>query len=134
MLIPTPPRWLLGALLFALGAGGGLAYDRLTQDPHSATAEQLTGTVTWSNAETRMIAFEADGEVRDPLLGDTMYHVVGEWEDATGTILGTDFPACLAGPAGDPVSTQRRRISIDAIHRDYGGPQKMNVAVYVRCG
>jgi hypothetical protein len=78
-----------------------------------------------------MIAFETDGEVRD--LDDTTYHVVGEWEDRTGTVVGTEFPACLAGQNGDPVSMQRRRITIDAIHRDYGGPQKMNIAVYVRC-
>jgi hypothetical protein len=134
--VPKPSRasrWLLSALLVAVGVGAGIGFDRLTQDPHTATAERLTGTVIWSNSETRLIAFTADGEVRDPLLGDAMYHVVGEWEDVTGTVLGTEFPACLAGPAGDPVSTQHRRISIDAVHRDLGGPQKMNIAVYVRC-
>jgi hypothetical protein len=130
---PRVSRGLSCALLITLGIGGGLALGRLTQDPHTATAERLTGTVTWSNAQTRMIAFETDGEVRDPSLGNTTYHVVGEWEDTTGTIVGTEFPACLTGKDGDPVSMQRRRITLDAIHRDYGGPQKMNIAVYVRC-
>lgn len=58
-----------------------------------------------SRAVSRLIAFEADGEVRDPLAGDAIYQVTGQWEDAVGTIYGEGFPGCLAGTKVDPVST-----------------------------
>jgi hypothetical protein len=127
------PRWLLYVLPAAIGLAAGLAYGELTDDPHTATIERLAGTVTWSNAGTRLIAFEADGEVRDPLAGDTTYQVTGQWEDATGTIHGDGFPACLAGTEADPVSMEHRRIELDAVHIDHGGQQQTHIAVFVRC-
>ncbi|WP_433295976.1 hypothetical protein ACQP2F_37220 [Actinoplanes sp. CA-030573] len=127
------PRWLMYALPVVIGLAAGLGYGRFADDPHTATVERLAGTVTWSNAETRLIAFEADGEVRDPLAGDTTYQVTGQWEDAAGTLHGEGFPHCLAGTEADPVSMERRRIELDAVHVDYGGPQRTNIATFVRC-
>lgn len=131
--LATMPRWMLCVLSVAIGLAAGLAYGRLTDDPHTATVERLVGTVTWSNAETRLIVFEADGEVRDPLAGDTIYQVTGQWEDATGTTIGEGFPGCLAGTNEDAVSMEHRRIELDTIHVGYGGPQQTNIAVFVRC-
>lgn len=127
------PRWLLYALTAAIGLAAGLAYSRAADDPHTATVERLAGTVTWSNAETRLIAFQADGEVRDPLAGDTTYQVTGQWEDATGILHGDGFPGCLVGTKADPVSMEHRRIEIDAIHIDDGGMRGMNISTFVRC-
>jgi hypothetical protein len=117
-------RYLLLACVVVVGllAGMGLAW--LFRDPHTATAERLVGTVTWSNAEDRRIAFEADGEVRDPLLGDTIYSVISDK---------SNYPPCLAGRADDPVRADRRRVELSAIHQDHGGPQKSHIAVSVRC-
>lgn len=127
------PRYLAAMLLVVAGVAAGLTYERFTSDPHSATAEPLTGTVTWSNSTTRLIAFETDGERRAPLLGDTIYQVTGSWVDTAGTIHGEGFPDCLAGPPGEPVSTEKRRIEIEVVRQDHGGPQKTNIAVFVRC-
>jgi hypothetical protein len=117
-------RYLIPALVGAIGIAMGLGLGSLTRDPHTATAERLTGTVTWSNAQDRMIAFEADGERRDPLLGDTFYFVVSDE---------ANYPACLTGRPNDPVRADRRRIELEAIHQDHGGPQRSNFAVSVRC-
>lgn len=132
-LLAKMARWLLYALPVAIGLAAGLGYGRLAHDPHTATVERLSGTVTWSNAVTQLIAFEADGEVRDPLAGDTTYQVTGQWEDATGTLHGEGFPGCLSGTKADPVSMQHRRIELDAVHIDYGGTQRTNIATFVRC-
>jgi hypothetical protein len=128
-------RYLPSALLVAVGLMIGLALAWLLRDPHTATAERLTGTVTWSNEETRLIAFELDGEVRDPLRGDTFYSVIGDWVDAAETIhgSGTGYPTCLAGRPNDPVRTDRRRIEMEALHQDTGAPQNHHFAVSVRC-
>jgi hypothetical protein len=37
-----------------------------SRERNAATAVVLTGTVTWSNEETRLIAFEVDGVARGP--------------------------------------------------------------------
>ncbi|MET8311616.1 hypothetical protein [Micromonospora sp. NPDC005173] len=107
----------------------------LSRDRHSATAVVLTGTVTWSNEETRLIAFETDGVVRKPNDGDTIYSVLTDnWQDVAGTIHsdGT-YPTCLAGDGGDPVSTDHHRAELTVIDWDTGGAQWMHVAVRVRC-
>lgn len=134
---PTPAamrRYATYALLIAVGAVGTLAVIWMTRDPHTATVQHLTGSVTWSNAETRMFAFHADGEARGPSDSDTIYHVLGDWEDAGGTSYGSEtFPTCLAGKAGDAVSIEPRRIEIDAVRSSVGGPQKTNIAVFIRC-
>jgi HEAT repeat protein len=120
---PLRPYLLLTfAVVVGLVAGIGLAW--LFRDPHTAAAERLVGTVTWSNADDRIIAFEADGEIRDPLLGDTIYSVISDQ---------ANYPACLTGRADDPVRDDRRRVELDAIHQDHGGPQKSHIAVSVRC-
>jgi hypothetical protein len=103
-------------------AGVGLTWPH--RNTHTATAEQLRGTVTWSNAEDRIIAFEADGEVRDPLDGATIYHVISDE---------LNYPSCLAGRPNDAVRDDRRRVEIDAIHQKFDGPQRSNYAVSVRC-
>jgi hypothetical protein len=142
MSLPTPVPTLAGrmrqylpsALLLALGLVIGLAVAWLLHDPHTAAAERLTGTVTWSNQETRLIAFTFDGEVRDPLDGDTFYYVAGDWEDAEGTIHGSaEFPNCLAGQPDVPASMDRHRIELEAIHQHHGGQQKTHIAVFLRC-
>lgn len=111
---------LAGAVGLAVGAG--LTW--LRHDPHTATAETLTGTVTWSNAEDRLIAFEADGVTPDPLDGDTIYHVVGDR---------ANLPPCLVVRDGDVTREDRRRVELDAVHRDVGGPQRQHLAVALRC-
>ncbi|MBF9134596.1 hypothetical protein I0C86_37555 [Plantactinospora sp. S1510] len=128
-------RYLPSALLVAVGLVVGLALAWLSRDPHTATTERLTGTVIWSNEETRLIAFEVDGEVRDPLRGDTFYSVVGDWVDAAGTSHGSgaEYPTCLAGRPDEPVRTDRRRIEVEALHQGVGGEQKQHFAVSVRC-
>jgi hypothetical protein len=107
----------------------------LSRERHSATAMVLTGTVTWSNAETRLIAFETDGRVREPDAGDTVYAVLTHgWQDAAGTFHsdGT-YPSCLAGDAGDPVSSDRHRVELTVIDGDTGAVQPVHVAIHVRC-
>jgi hypothetical protein len=106
-----------------------------SREPHSATPVVLTGTVTWSNTETRLIAFETDGVVRKPNDGDTIYAVLAKgWQDAEGTSHsdGT-YPSCLAGEAGEPFSSDRRRVELTVIDWDTGGVQPVHVAVRVRC-
>lgn len=134
-LVVSLRRYLPSALLVAAGLVLGFVLAWLLRDPHTATTERLTGTVTWSNEETRLIAFEVDGEVRDPLRGDTFYSVIGDWIDAGGTFHGSgrDYPTCLAGRPDEPVRTDRRRIELEALHRDTGGSQKHHIAVSVRC-
>jgi hypothetical protein len=127
-------RYLVYASLIAVGAASALTVAWMTRDPHTATTERLAGTVTWSNAETRMFALNADGEPTDPSDSDTIYHVLGDWEDAEGTSYGSEsFPTCLAGKVGDAVSIEPRRIELDAVRSSLGGPQKTNIAVFIRC-
>ncbi|MFD0785998.1 hypothetical protein ACFQZ8_19020 [Micromonospora azadirachtae] len=107
----------------------------LSRERHAATAVVLTGTVTWSNEETRLIAFEADGRVRGPNDGDTIYSVLTDnWQDAAGTFRsdGT-YPTCLTGEGDDPASLDHHRAELTVIDWDAGGAQRMHVAVQVRC-
>ncbi|GGM58561.1 hypothetical protein GCM10011608_49460 [Micromonospora sonchi] len=127
------PMLLIVIAVVIAGLGGyrvGLSRDR-----HSAIAVVLTGTVTWSNEETRLIAFETDGVVREANDGDTIYSVLGNgWEDAEGTIhVDGTYPTCLAGKGDDPVSTHHRRVELTVIDWDTGGAPWMHVAVQVRC-
>jgi hypothetical protein len=126
--------YILSAVLLASGLVLGVALAWLLRDPYTAKAERLAGTVTWSNQESRMIAFEADGQIHDPLKGDTIYFVTGGWLDASGIEhISAEYPACLAGKPGEPVTEVRHRITLDAIHQDTGGPQRNNIAVFVHC-
>lgn len=120
--------------LLAAGAAIGFGAARLTDDPHTATVQTKTGIVYWSNEQTRLIAFEEDGAVRDPLQGDTIYSVIGEgWEDVGGTIHSGQYPTCLASERTDtPVSTDRHRVRLDVVHRAIG-QQPQHIAVQVHC-
>ncbi|MEU6206838.1 hypothetical protein ABZ814_25000 [Micromonospora musae] len=123
------------AVVVAVIAGLGGYRIGLSRERHSATAVVLTGTVTWSNEETRLVAFETDGVVREPDDGDTIYSVLTDnWEDVAGTSRsdGT-YPTCLAGKSEDPVSMDRHRAELTVIDWDTGGAQPMHVAVRVRC-
>ena len=126
--------YLFYTSLIAVGAVGALTVAWLTRDPHTATTERLTGTVTWSNSDTRMFAFTTDEEADNPTAGDAIYHVLGDWEDTQGTAHGSEsFPTCLAGKPGDAVNIERRSVAIVAVRSSLGGPQKTNIAVLVRC-
>ncbi len=107
--------------LLLVGAAGVVVF---RGDPHTASPEVLTGTVIWSNAETRMIAFDEDGVPRDPLRGDNIYRLTGS---------GAELPECLATTGEDKVRQDHRRVELNAIHADYGGPQQVHVALELRC-
>ncbi|MET8149453.1 hypothetical protein ACIBSW_15410 [Actinoplanes sp. NPDC049668] len=117
-------KWLYIGLAFVVGCSVGFVTAQLMRDTNSATAESLTGTVTWSNQNDRLIAFEADGEKRDPLDGQALYHVISDE---------LNFPRCLTATASDPVRLDHRRVTLEAVNRDYGGPQQTHVAMSVRC-
>jgi hypothetical protein len=122
-----PLRALTSVVVLIAALGVGFATARMTQDPHTATAEPLTGTVTWSNEQTRRFALEADGETNYLLATDV-------WTDAAGTIQAEgSYPVCLAGQPGDPVSTDRHRVRLEVIHQSFGGPQSVHYAVAVTC-
>jgi len=82
-----------------------------------------------------MLAFEADGVVRKPNDGDAIYAVLAQgWQDAGGTYHSdATYPTCLAGEAGDAVSTDRHRVELTVIDWATGGVQPVHVAVHVRC-
>ncbi|MEV0715659.1 hypothetical protein [Asanoa sp. NPDC050611] len=135
---PNRGRRRLAALCLGLTTVGlvlGFAAAKLSADPHTARTEIITGTVTWSNEQTRLIAFERDGVTRGPDDSDTIYSVITYgWQDAGGTVHADDtYPSCLAGTPGEPVSMDRHRVEIKAIHRDTGGEQQEHIAVAVRC-
>jgi hypothetical protein len=113
---------LAGLLLAGLLIGAAAVV--LFRDAHTAEPELLTGTVIWSNSESRMIAFEQDGVERDRLAGDTIYQLAGS---------GADLPECLLTTGDDKTRQDRRRVEVNAIHADYGGPQQVHVALNVRC-
>lgn len=137
--VATPPHRRLATIAFSLalvavGLIGGFGAAKLADDPHTAKPELLAGTVTWSNDQTRSIAFEADGAPRGPIDGDTIYSVLAEsWQDVNGTLHhdGT-YPTCLAGEKDDPVSMDRHRVELEVLHRDTGG-QPQHIAVRVHC-
>jgi hypothetical protein len=136
---PAPAAWrrlLPFALCVALGLAVGFGAATLfPTDPYTAKAETLTGTVHWSNQQTQLIAFEADGVKRGRLDGDTFYSVIPDhWQDAAGTYQGTgEYPTCLAGEKDSPVSTDRHRVRLEVMHRDTGGVQPQHIAVHVQC-
>lgn len=123
------------AVIVAVIAGLGGYRVGVSRERHSATAVVLTGTVIWSNEETRLIAFETDGVARKPNDGDTFYSVLTDgWQDAAGTIhQGHTYPTCLAGEGGSPVSMDHRRAELTVIDWDNGDAQRVHVAVRVRC-
>ncbi|MEU3452436.1 hypothetical protein ABZ671_02345 [Micromonospora sp. NPDC006766] len=123
------------AVIAAVIAGLGGYWIGLSRERHSATAVVLTGTVTWSNKETRLIAFETDGVVRKSNDGDTIYSVLTDhWQDAAGTIRSdSTYPTCLGGESGDAVSMDHHRAELTVIDWDTGGAQWVHVAVQVRC-
>ena len=129
------PRALTSVAVLLAALGVGFATARFTHDPHTATAEPLTGTVTWSNEQTRRFTFEADGETRDPLDGSPPYHLATDmWTDTDGTIRADgSYPSCLAGLPDEPVTTDRHRMRLEVIHQSYGGPQRTHIAVAVHC-
>src|SRR3954469_23001257 len=99
--LATPARRLSTcAGLLTMGAliGGLLTWHY--RDPHGASIERLTGAVSWSNQETRLIAFQQDGEPQNPEDGQTFYNVI---------IDDLNFPTCLVGSPGDPIRQDRRR-------------------------
>ncbi|MCG5445354.1 hypothetical protein NIE79_003804 [Micromonospora sp. NIE79] len=136
---PTPPNRRLPTVAFSLalvavGLIGGFGAVKLADDPHTAKPELLVGTVTWSNDETRSIAFEEDGALRGPSDGDTIYSVIAEsWQDAGGTLHhdGT-YPTCLVGEENKPVSVDRHRVELEVLHRDTGA-KAQHIAVHVHC-
>src|SRR3954452_9417086 len=117
-------RFINCAGLLVVGAlvGGLLTWH--SRDPHTATAERLTGTVPWSNQQTRLIAFEEDGEPRDPEGDQTFYNVIAD---------DMNFPSCLVSKPEDPVRQDRRRVELEAVHQDFGGQAQVHIAVSVRC-
>jgi hypothetical protein len=105
-----------------------------SRERHSANAVVLTGIVTWSNEETRLIAFDADGVVREPNDGDAIFSVLADyWQDATGTFHDGGYPTCLASEADSPVSTDRHRVELAVIDWDTGGVEPVRIAVRVHC-
>jgi hypothetical protein len=96
------PAVLCVVLAMVTGLVGYVA--GLSRDRHSAKAVVLTGTVTWSNEVTGLIAFDTDGVVRDPNKGDAIFSVLADdWQDAAGTFQYGDYPSCLASEDGSPV-------------------------------
>ncbi|HEY0001399.1 MAG TPA: hypothetical protein VGB74_13150 [Actinoplanes sp.] len=121
----TPARRIsigVGLLLVGALVGGLLTWH--FRDRHTASAERLTGTVSWSNQLTRLIAFQKDGKPRDPEGDQTFYHVIADDQN---------FPPCLVGRPDDPVREDRRRVELDALHQRFDGPQRVHFAVSVRC-
>lgn len=121
----TPVRQVVtcAVLLLAGALIGGLSTWH-SRDPHAATAERLTGTVRWSNQQTRLIAFEPDGVPHNPGDSQVFYQVVADE---------LNFPGCLIGHGEDPVREDPRRVELDAIHQEAGGRQQAHFAASVRC-
>jgi hypothetical protein len=105
-----------------------------SRERHSASGVLLIGTVTWSNEDTRLIAFDTDGVIRAPNEGDAIFSVVAdEWQDATGTFHSGGYPTCLSGEHDSPVSTDHHRVELTVIDWDTGGVQPVRLAVRIRC-
>jgi hypothetical protein len=112
-----------------VGYLAGFSHER-----HSARGVVLSGTVTWSNEDTRLIAFDTDGVVRDPKDGEAIFSVAADdWEDATGTFHSGGYPTCLASEVDRPVSTDRHRVELTVIDWDTGGVQPVRIAVQIHC-
>jgi hypothetical protein len=106
-----------------------------SRDRHSATAVVLKGTVTWSNQNTRLIAFDTDGVIRGPNDDDTIYNVTADnWQDVAGTFHGGDtYPSCLASEGDSEVSTDRHRVELTVIDWDTVPGHPEHFAVQVHC-
>ena len=117
-------RFATCAGLVVVGVLAGAALTWHARDPHTAAPELLTGTVPWSNDETRLIAFQADGEPPDPEGDQTFYHVVADQ---------LNFPVCLVGRPDDPVREDPRRVELEAVHQGVDGRRQVHFAVSVRC-
>jgi hypothetical protein len=106
-----------------------------SHDRHAATAMVIRGTVTWSNEQTRLIAFERDGVVRRPNDADAIYSIlIDGWQDAKGVPHSDNiYPTCLASEDDSPVSMDRHRVELTVIDGDTGGVQPLHVAVKIRC-
>lgn len=128
-LVARIPRPLRPVGLVALGIAIGLA-PTLLRDRHAAAPEQLVGTVTFSNQETRHILFQAEGRPRK-----TREYVVSAvyWTDAAGQSHGRGYPSCLAGQADDPVRSDHRRVELKAIYPTGGEVDMPPLVVAVRC-
>ncbi|MFC7483487.1 hypothetical protein ACFQX7_30570 [Luedemannella flava] len=88
------------------------------------------GTVIFSNDDTRLIVFEADGNRR----ADREYFVAAAyWTDETGRRHRGGFPSCLTSPAQDPVRTDHRRVAIDAFLVTDSEADRPQIAVGVHC-
>ncbi|MFY1652354.1 hypothetical protein ACN27J_15845 [Solwaraspora sp. WMMB762] len=136
--VPAPQQRRISitlAAIAALVAGLGGYQIGLARDRHSATAVVLTGTVVWSNEQTRLIAFDPDGVVREPDDGDKIYSVLTDnWQDAEGTVHSDEsYPTCLATEGGEAVSMERHRAELTVIEWDTDGAQRVPIAVRVRC-
>ncbi|SNT37148.1 hypothetical protein SAMN05421812_10585 [Asanoa hainanensis] len=110
----------------------GFVTARLGVDPHTAETETVTGVVTWSNEETRLIFFQQDGV---PPGSEAIVSVTADnWQDAGGMIYtGGPYPTCLAGADGDPVSMDRHRVELQVIHRAMSAGPAQHFAVQVHC-
>ncbi|MEV8506747.1 hypothetical protein AB0368_18305 [Actinoplanes sp. NPDC051475] len=121
----TPTRRLstcVGLLIVGVLVGGLLTWH--LRYPHTVSAERLTGTVSWSNQETRLIAFEEDGKPQDPEGDQTFYNVIAD---------DLNFPSCLVGTSDEPVRQDQRRVEVEAVHQALDGQQRVHFAVSVRC-
>lgn len=124
----------LGLALVAVGSIAGFSVARLSEDRHTAEPQRHTGTVTWSNEQSRLMAFETDGVRRDPAADDTIYSVIADsWQDAGGTLhVDGTYPTCLVGNRDDPVSSDRHRAEIEVLHEETGG-RPQHIAIHVHC-
>ena len=128
VLTVAPLATLLGIAGGAtLGLVTGFALGRILP-ADTVTPEPLAGTVTWSNGETRKIAFVTDGDT-----GTRYYSVVGEyWIDANGSPHAGGYPSCLSGQQNNPVRTDRRRVELGVIYQT-GSDHAPDIAVAVHC-
>src|SRR4051795_7984887 len=73
--VPRARVLAAGAVVVAALTGCAGYLVGVAHEPSRATPRVLTGTVFWSNEQTRLIAFDTDGVVRRPNDGDTVYDV-----------------------------------------------------------
>jgi hypothetical protein len=120
---PQPYR-RVAAVVALLVAGGAIGFGiaRFLDDPQTAKPEHLVGSVDWSNQSTNTISFRADGD------SSTSHQVFYQLVTS-----GADYPPCLVASASNPVRQDHRRVSLDVIRADYGGKQKINVAISLTC-
>ncbi|GAB1644092.1 hypothetical protein KRMM14A1259_45150 [Krasilnikovia sp. MM14-A1259] len=104
VLVERIPR-RLRPVLVGVGIGAAFVLVWLARDEHTARPELLSGTVIWSNEETRRNVVEVGG--RDN--GTREYYVAAQqWTDADGTVQSHGYPSCPVAHPGDPIRTDRR--------------------------